>query len=175
MKKKSVLKTGKGFTLIELLVVVLIIGILTAIALPKYLVAVEKAKAASVMQAGNAIFDAKERYFLNFGSYPLYFKDLDLDFSWQTPDIVFTNGTERYRDETNGYYLSYGGGPILLIDKGNQTTYNYIFLFCSVNKKIYCVGSKDADDKLCKSLGGVSATLPTGCTNTGNRTKIYRL
>ena len=57
----------KGFTLIELLIVVVIIGILAAIAIPKFAATKDKAKLASVKTDLRNIMTAQEAYFSDAG------------------------------------------------------------------------------------------------------------
>ena len=58
-----------GFTLIELLVVVLIIGILTAVALPQYNKSVKKAQATEALTAIDTMDKALSSFYLTHGSY----------------------------------------------------------------------------------------------------------
>ena len=59
----------KGFTLIELLIVVVIIGILAAIAIPKFAATKDKAKLASVRTDVRNLMTAEEAYFSDYSTF----------------------------------------------------------------------------------------------------------
>jgi type II secretion system protein G len=59
----------KGFTLIELLIVVVIIGILAAIAIPKFAATKDKAKLASIKSDLRNLMTAQEAYFSDNATY----------------------------------------------------------------------------------------------------------
>ncbi|HEY4319664.1 MAG TPA: prepilin-type N-terminal cleavage/methylation domain-containing protein [Gemmatimonadales bacterium] len=63
------LRNRKGFTLIELLIVVVIIGILAAIAIPKFAATKDKAKLASVKTDLRNAETAEEAYFSDYNTY----------------------------------------------------------------------------------------------------------
>ena len=70
--------TPRGFTLIELLVVVLIIGILSAVAVPQYKKAVLKSRFSALYPIAQPLAQGQESYYLNQGEYAEDLSALDV-------------------------------------------------------------------------------------------------
>lgn len=110
MLNKKILKNQKGFTLIEIIAVLILLGILAAVAIPKYMDMTTEAKQKAV-DAGIAEMNSREN--MAWGKYMLtayvtdtalratsyYDTDLGSDYNWTvTPTISggtlsFQNGT----------------------------------------------------------------------------------
>ena len=151
------MKNKQAFTLIELLVVVLIIGILAAVAVPQYQVAVEKARMSEAMVALKQIKTAQESYFLANGTRATTFEELD--FEW--PGTVLAN-----------YHIKLPGGMRILINvpsyayAENKKRTNTLVFHYDKNQPDLCHAKRDdkVANAVCKSLGGYHPTNAGDCT-----------
>lgn len=141
-----------GFTLIELLVVVLIIGILAAVALPQYRVAVEKARAMQALTMMQHIAKAQEAYFLATGNYATDFDELGIE----VPGASISPNRRQDRDFL--YVLSIGDAANFATAARCTNGWNcqhtdYAFERYHGDERIYCFPQNTADPlQICKRL-----------------------
>src|SRR5678810_259553 len=96
--KRDMLKQRKGFTLIELLIVVVIIGILAAIAIPKFANTKQKAYITAMKSDLRNLVTSEEAYFSDSSSYTATIANLKYNSSTgvSSPTVVLGTGTVSY-------------------------------------------------------------------------------
>ncbi|MFQ5702315.1 MAG: type II secretion system protein [Acidobacteriota bacterium] len=88
----------EGFTLLELMVVIAIIGILTAVAIPRFKKAPEKAKEAVLKTNLHVMREAFDQYFADKAHYPDSLETLvDEGYLRKVPKDPFTDSSSTWR------------------------------------------------------------------------------
>ena len=148
-----------GFTLIELLVVVLIIGILSAVALPQYQAAVSKSRLAALMPVVRSLKDGMEMYYLANGAYPPDSTDsfgFDLGFPEMGCDNV--NTTVWITCPNNVFFDRLDSGALTVSGINQNVHVAYLMWLDHSDKpgEIRCIASASdlTANQVCKSMGG---------------------
>ena len=71
-------RRASGFTLVELAVVIVIIGVLAAFGVPRFMKSVEKSKASEAFEYLASVRTSQERYQAQYGTYATNVTDLDI-------------------------------------------------------------------------------------------------
>jgi prepilin-type N-terminal cleavage/methylation domain-containing protein len=96
----------KGFTLIELLIVVVIIGILAAIAIPKFANTKEKAYIASMKSDLRNLITAQEAYYSDWNTYAQAITDLGTNYNTSNGVSVSLSGVTGTGWQANATSIS---------------------------------------------------------------------
>ncbi len=141
---------NNGFTLIELLVVVLIIGILSAIALPQYQLSVEKARAAEALTNIRTLYSAQQVYYLANGVYSNDINELDVE---MPGSASISTTIPRKQTKWFSYAAKDGSGALVETSVANRRPTESVYALVVRNGVLKCLGYSDLGKKVCRNLG----------------------
>ena len=144
---------NRGFTLIELLVVVLIIGILSAVALPQYRIAVAKAKYTKVMPLLRHYINEQNLYYLANGTYAATWEELGAEL----PAGANLHAADRFMLDKDYWQIRSQPKDGIFIRSGVAEA---LEVSMSLNGRATCI-AYDRDEfakRVCKSFGGVKTS-----------------
>jgi prepilin-type N-terminal cleavage/methylation domain-containing protein len=161
-------RQDKGFTLIELLVVIIIIGILSAIALPSFLNQANKAKQSEAKQYAGSMNRAQQAAFAENGKFGSNVESLGLGIRTQTDNYKYsviaqgaiTSNTTQVGNVALGQSKALKSyiGSVALIQEANATDKSSTAVLCE---------STGAGVNAAPTLGNTPATAAKlNCDNT---------
>ncbi len=154
--------SNKGFTLLELLVVVLIIGILAAIALPQYKMAVAKSKYATIKIRAKAIAEAQELYYTMRGVYANSAKKIQVEL----PGMTVTDSNFLFDDGSRCNFRTEGTSCYTVIFN-REVAYQQNFLPKTKSCFVRSMNKTGFHNKLCQQETGKTAAYASCSTEGG--------
>ena len=132
----------RGFTLVELAVVIVIIGVLAAFGVPRFLKSVERSKAAEAFSFLSAVRSSQERYLAQYGQYSTDLTLLDIQYpqpAYFSVGTVSAGSTSQIQNSwtltltRTGASAGYGAYTVVYSDQGYDSVNSGIQTIPDIN------------------------------------------